>query len=370
MRVLAALSGGVDSAVAAARIRAGGHQVTGVHLALHDATSGWDATAGCASPVEDRDASRVAHLLGIPFEVWDFSQLFVSEVVDDFLAEYAAGRTPNPCLRCNRRIKFHALLERGLSAGFDAVATGHYARLGADGSSVSLHRATDTTKDQSYVLGVLDQHQLSHCLFPLGETTKEQVRQEALRLGLEVANKPDSLDICFIPDGDTPGFLTRAMGRRPGRIVDTAGTEVGSHDGHYQFTIGQRRGLRLGRPARDGQPRYVVGVDPGTNTVTVGAGDELLRDRVLGVRPTWTQRPVPGPWRGFAQLRAHGAPLAATFEVGERDGAPLVRCALDRPVRGVAPGQAMVMYDGDRVVGSATISATSCTTVPVEGMRQ
>lgn len=358
MRVLAALSGGVDSAVAAARMLAAGHQVTGVHLALHSDRSGMPASA-CASPAEVGDAQRVADLLGIPFDVWDFSQQFEVEVVDDFVAEYAAGRTPNPCLRCNRRIKFRALLDRGLLAGFDAVATGHYARLGNDGDVVSLHRAADPAKDQSYVLGILDQHQLAHCLFPLGHTTKAQVRQEASGLGLEVAEKPDSLDICFIPDGDTPGFLERAIGRRPGQIVDATGTEVGRHDGHYQFTVGQRRGLRLGRPAPDGQPRYVVGVNPDTNIVTVGAAHELLRDRITGIRPTWTQAAVPGPWRGFAQLRAHGAPLRATFEVEALDGVPQVLCRLDQPVRGVAPGQAMVMYDGDRVVGSSTISATS-----------
>ena len=204
MRVLAAMSGGVDSAVAAARAVEAGHDVTGVHLALSKNPQSYRTGArGCCSKEDAHDARRAADVLGIPFYVWDFSDDFIEDVVTDFLAEYSAGRTPNPCLRCNEKIKFAALLDRGIALGFDAVATGHHVRL-HDGV---LHRSVDAAKDQSYVLAVLRADQLAHSMFPLGEMTKQQVRAEAARRGFAVAGKPDSYDICFIPDGDTHGYL-------------------------------------------------------------------------------------------------------------------------------------------------------------------
>src|SRR4051794_37279408 len=217
MRVLAAMSGGVDSAVAAARAVAAGHDVTGVHLALSPSPASFrEGARGCCSLEDSRDARRAADVLGIPFYVWDVAERFGRDVVDDFVAEYAAGRTPNPCVRCNERIKFSAVLDRAVGLGFDAVCTGHYARI-LDGR---LHRAVDPAKDQSYVLGVLRPDQLAHAVFPLGDSRKDAVRAEAAVRGLAVADKPDSHDICFIADGDTRGWLRRRLGDRPGAFVD------------------------------------------------------------------------------------------------------------------------------------------------------
>ena len=353
MRVIAALSGGVDSAVATARLLEAGHDVVGVHLDLYRTDRADIANLrGCASLTHTDDAKAVADLLGINFEVWDFTDDFVELVVDDFFAEYKAGRTPNPCLRCNEKIKFAKVIERGIELGFDAMATGHYARLVRNGE-VELHRAVDHGKDQSYVLAVLDQHHLSHCLFPLGDSLKTDVRAEAAALGLAVADKPDSTDICFIPNGDTAGFLARELGTMPGEIVDTAGDVVGQHQGYHQFTIGQRRGLRLGVPAVDGKPRFVLGIEPATNRVIVGGADDLLVNHLRGIRPTWTQSPATeAPTRGLAQVRAHGAALPCTYALV--DGEFIV--TLDEPIKGVAPGQSVVLYDETRVVGGAIIT--------------
>jgi tRNA-specific 2-thiouridylase len=250
MKVLAAMSGGVDSAVAAARAVDAGHDVTGVHLALSAAPSSARTGArGCCTLEDARDARRAADVIGIPFYVWDFAARFAAEVVDDFVAEYAAGRTPNPCLRCNERIKFAAVLDKALALGFDAICTGHYARL----SGGALHRAVDTAKDQSYVLGVLTADQLAASLFPLGGSLKSEVRAEAAARGLLVADKSDSYDVCFIPDGDTAGWLRSKVGTAPGDVVDADGTVVGHHEGAHQFTVGQRRGLGVSSP--DGRPR-------------------------------------------------------------------------------------------------------------------
>ncbi|MFD0658427.1 tRNA 2-thiouridine(34) synthase MnmA [Thermocatellispora tengchongensis] len=234
------MSGGVDSAVAAARIAEAGHDVTGVHLALSANPQSYRTGArGCCTIEDSRDARRAADVIGIPFYIWDMAERFHRDVVEDFVGEYAAGRTPNPCLRCNEKIKFEAVLDRALALGFDAVATGHHARL-EDGV---LRRSVDAAKDQSYVLGVLTREQLAHAIFPLGGSTKAEVRAEAARRGLAVADKPDSHDICFIADGDTRGFLAERLGAAEGPIVDAlSGEVVGSHQGAYGFTVGQRKG--------------------------------------------------------------------------------------------------------------------------------
>ena len=274
------------------------------------------------------------------------------------MAEYAAGRTPNPCLRCNEKIKFAAVLDRALALGFDAVCTGHYAQV-SDGV---LRRAADLGKDQSYVLAVLRTDQLSHAIFPLGDTPKVQVRAEAAGRGLAVADKPDSHDVCFIADGDTKGFLARHLGQAPGRIVDAAGAVLGDHDGAYAFTVGQRKGLRVGTPAADGKPRYVLDIEPVTRTVTVGPAQELDITEITAARPVWTGcAPLPEPRDCLVQLRAHGDVHACT--AWRADDA--LRIRLHRPARGVAKGQAAVLYDGDTVLGSATISATSAGLAPV-----
>ncbi len=359
-RVVAAMSGGVDSAVAAARAVEAGHDVTGVHLALSRNPASYRSGArGCCTIEDSNDARRAADVIGIPFYVWDLSERFHEDVVEDFMDEYAAGRTPNPCLRCNEKIKFAAVLDRALALGFDAVATGHYAQLrtGDDGL-IEMHRAVDHGKDQSYVLGVLTQRQLAHSMFPLGDTSKPDVRREAERRGLLVADKPDSHDICFVADGDTAGWLREKLGDRApnhgGEIVDeTTGDVVGAHTGTYGFTIGQRRGLRLGTPAADGKPRFVLDIEPVSGTVTVGPRDRLAIDHVSGIRPRWCGT-VPATVNGTVQLRAHGAEHRATVQVlGDR-----VDIELLDPAEGIAPGQAAVIYDGSRVVGSATIEST------------
>ena len=346
------MSGGVDSAVAAARAAGAGHDVTGVHLALSSNPQSYRSGArGCCTLEDARDARRAADVIGIPFYVWDLAERFREDVVDDFVAEYAAGRTPNPCLRCNEKVKFSAVLDKALAMGFDAVCTGHYARV-VDGR---LLRAVDPAKDQSYVLGVLTTHQVAHAMFPLGPSLKTDVRREALARGLAVADKPDSHDICFIADGDTAGFLHSRLGAAPGSVVDQDGVEIGSHDGAYAFTVGQRKGLRIGHPAPDGKPRYVLDISPVTNTVTVGTAEALDVSRLTGVRPVWSGGEPTGSRSVLAQVRAHGDPVPATVWVeGER-----VVVELDTPLRGVAPGQAVVVYDDDAVLGSATIETTS-----------
>ncbi|QIV80213.1 tRNA 2-thiouridine(34) synthase MnmA [Mycolicibacterium frederiksbergense] len=354
MKVLVAMSGGVDSSVAAARMVDAGHDVVGVHLAL-SATPGTLRTGsrGCCSKEDAGDARRVADILDIPFYVWDFADRFKEEVIDDFVDSYARGETPNPCVKCNETIKFSALSARALALGFDAVATGHYARL-ADGR---LRRAVDIDKDQSYVLAVLTAQQLRHALFPIGDTPKSEIRAEAARRGLAVADKPDSHDICFIPSGDTRAFLGARIGVRPGAVVDSGGAVLAEHDGVHGFTIGQRKGLGIAGPGPDGQPRYVTGIDAATGTVRVGAADDLDVSTLTGEKPVFTAGTAPhGPIEGVVQVRAHGGFADAVAEL--RDGRLIAD--LRTPIRGVAPGQTMVLYRpdpaGDEVIASATVT--------------
>ena len=356
------MSGGVDSAVAAARAAEMGHDVTGIHLALSRNPQSYRTGArGCCTIEDSNDARRAADVIGIPFYVWDLSDRFHEDVVADFIAEYAEGRTPNPCLRCNEKIKFAAVLDRAMALGFDAVATGHYAQLvtGHDGM-IQMHRAVDMGKDQSYVLGVLTQEQLAHSVFPLGGSRKEDVRAEAERRGLSVAHKPDSHDICFISDGDTAGWLREKLGAWSGEIVDSATGEVlGAHEGAFGFTIGQRKGLRIGRPAADGKPRYVLDIEPVSGTVTVGPREELTVDHISATRPRWCGSVPTGTLHGTVQLRAHGEEHRAEIEVTGDGASSRVDITLLEPAQGIAPGQAAVIYQGSRVVGSATIIAAA-----------
>lgn len=375
MKILAAMSGGVDSAVAAARAVEAGHQVVGVHLALSRMPGTLrTGSRGCCTIEDSMDARRVANLLEIPFYVWDFSDRFKEDVVDDFIAEYEAGRTPNPCMRCNEKIKFAALLDKAIALGFDAVATGHYATLldGPDGTE--LHRASAWTKDQSYVLGVLTAEQLKYCYFPLGDTpSKALIREEAADRGIQISQKPDSHDICFIPDGDTRGWLSEHLAREPGEILDESGEVVGSHDGAHGYTIGQRRGLQLGVPAPDGNPRYVLSIRPVSNQVVVGPKEHLAVSRIAGGRFSWAGDPGFDLGEIFecdVQIRAHADPVPARAQLvpilddertelhrADATHEVVVDIALEQaePLLGVAPGQTAVLYIGTRVLGQFTI---------------
>ncbi|RUQ22332.1 MULTISPECIES: tRNA 2-thiouridine(34) synthase MnmA [Kocuria] len=379
MRVLAAMSGGVDSAVAAARAVDAGHDVVGVHLALSRMPGTLrTGSRGCCTIEDSMDARRVCDALGIPFYVWDFSERFKEDVVDNFIDEYSQGRTPNPCMRCNEKIKFAALLEKAVALGFDAVCTGHYAKVIEDAEgNRELHRAADWAKDQSYVLGVLTHEQLKHSMFPLAETpTKAEVRAEAEERGFSVAKKPDSHDICFIPDGNTRGWLEERIDLEEGDIKDTSGEVLGTHRGARAFTVGQRKGLSIGRPAADGKPRFVLEIRPKTNEVVVGPKEMLAVDEIRGIRESWAGLPISeiqafdasGPGLGdssasfdvMAQVRAHADPVPATAHVniGEVDGetAREIVIRLGEPLKGVAPGQTVVLYQGTRVLGQATIN--------------
>lgn len=362
MRVLAAMSGGVDSAVAAARAVQAGHEVVGVHLAL-SAKPGTLRTGsrGCCTIEDSRDARRAADVLGIPFYVWDFAERFTEEVVEDFVAEYAAGRTPNPCVKCNEKIKFAALLDRAIGLGFDAVCTGHYARLSTVDDAPELRRSADDGKDQSYVLASLRADQLRHAMFPLGDSTKPQVREEAALRGLAVADKADSHDICFIPDGDTRAFLTKRLGERPGVLVDDETSEViGEHGGVHGFTIGQRKGIGVQAPAANGRPRYVLSLEPVSGTVRVGSAERLSVTEIVAGKPVWPSgSSLSEPTDCVAQVRAHGGLAKGRASVNGNE----LTVTLTEPLQGVAPGQTVVLYRpdaaGDVVLGSATITATA-----------
>jgi len=369
------MSGGVDSAVAAARAKDAGHDVVGVHLALsRNRGTLRTGSRGCCTIEDAMDARRVAQMLDIPFYVWDFSERFQADVVDNFLDEYREGRTPNPCLRCNEKIKFDAVLDRAIELGFDAVATGHYAKVVTnDRGRRELHRAADWAKDQSYVLGVLTDAQLGYCMFPLADTpSKAQVRKEAEERGFSLAQKPDSHDICFIPDGDTQGYLREKLGVEPGVIVDQAGDTLGSHQGTHQYTVGQRKGLNVGYPTADGKPRYVLDIRPKSREVVVGPKEALQTTELSGSTVSFAgEDPVSSllvegtleasgqvwstkPFTCRVQVRAHADPVDSTVWV--EDG--VVRISFAEPLSGVAKGQSAVMYVGTRVLGQVTIDET------------
>jgi len=334
MKVLAAMSGGVDSSVAAAMLLEAGHDVVGVTMRLWEG----DVEGTCCSVAEIDDARRVAQQLGIDHWVFRFTDDFEARVVEPYAAAHAAGLTPNPCIECNRHVKFDRLLRRATQLGFDAVATGHHVRIRRENDRVQLLRGADPAKDQSYVLYVLGQRQLERCLFPVGEITKAEVRARAAALGLRTAAKPDSVEVCFVTaSGGRESLLRTRVGLRPGRVVDTSGKVVGRVDATELVTIGQRRGLGIGGGAR----RYALSVDPAVGTVVVGDLDDLMTDAVELTDVTWVDGPVIGAVE--AQCSAHGAAVEATL-----DGAT-VRFA--EAHRRVAPGQSVVLYRGDVMLG-------------------
>jgi tRNA-specific 2-thiouridylase len=338
-RVLVAMSGGVDSSVAAALLQEAGHDVVGVTLKLW----GGDGDRGCCSVADVDDARSVAVHLGIEHHVFNFGDDFDAHVVAPYVADHAAGRTPNPCIECNRHLKFDRLLRRADALGFDAVATGHHARIveRADGSR-RVARGADAAKDQSYVVHMLDQAALARVRFPVGRLTKEEVRAAATRADLATADKPDSQDVCFITGtGGRSAFLEGRVETHAGVVVDDQGRAVGSVEAVELVTIGQRHGLGL---PGGGAPRYAVAVDVPSATVTVGAKADLLTDRVDLDDLTWTAAPVTGPL--LAQCSAHGAPRAARV-----DGDAVV---FAEPARRVAPGQSVVLYEADQVIGAGT----------------
>ena len=354
MRIVAAMSGGVDSAVAAALLVRDGHDVVGLSMQLYDHSDreGGARFGSCCTIDDLHDARRVAARIGIPHYIVNFEREFADTVIADFVTEYAAGRTPIPCVHCNGDLKFATLVKRAGGLAADFVATGHYARVDVDPLTgrYRLKRGADRAKDQSYFLFTLDQAQLSHAMFPVGSLDKAAVREQARELGLEVADKPDSHEICFVADGDHAAFLEgHATMAGTGSIRDAAGRTVGRPEGVHRFTVGQRKGLGLSSPI----PLYVVGIDAASNSVTVGPKEALERRTLTAAGVNWIAGVEPaGGTRVTAQIRHRHREAAAAVE--PRPGGR-VHVAFDEPQTAVAPGQAVVFYSGDEMVGGGWI---------------
>jgi tRNA-specific 2-thiouridylase len=351
MRIVVAMSGGVDSSVAAALLAREGHEVIGLSMQLYDQRGGEIRFGSCCTIDDLHDARRVAARLGIPHYIVNFERQFGEQVVSNFVREYSAGRTPIPCVHCNGDLKFATLAERAAGLGADFVATGHYARVerGADGRFL-LRRGLDPAKDQSYFLFTLDQAQLAHAMFPVGALEKTDVRAQARELGLPISEKPDSHEICFVPDGDYAAFVERRTAvAGAGPIRDVAGTVVGRHDGVHRFTVGQRKGLGLSSPI----PLYVVNIDAAANSVTVGPREALQRTSLTASGVNWIAgTPPPAGTRVCAQIRYKHREAPAAITPFDRARVDVV---FDGPQNAVAPGQAVVFYDGESVLGGGWI---------------
>jgi len=347
-----AMSGGVDSSVAAALMAEAGHEVIGLSMQLYDQRDGEVRFGTCCTIDDLHDARRVAARLGIPHYIVNFEREFETHVVSNFVSEYAAGRTPIPCVHCNGDLKFATLAARAEGFGADAVATGHYARVERDAATgrYLLKRGCDAAKDQSYFLFTLTQAQLAHAAFPVGALDKQAVRAQARALDLPVADKPDSHEICFVPDGDQAGFVEKHGGAGAGGAIrDVEGRVVGTHGGVHRFTVGQRKGLGLSSPI----PLYVVGIDAANETVTVGPRAALERRSVTARQVNWIAGYAPPmASRATAQIRHRHPEAAATISPLDDDR---VQVEFDRPQSAVAPGQALVIYDGDVVLGGGWI---------------
>ncbi len=355
MQVLVAMSGGVDSSVAAAMLRDEGHEVVGVTLKLW----GGDSDSGCCSVSDVDDARRVAQQLDIEHLVFNFGDDFMADVVGPYVADHAAGLTPNPCIECNRHLKFDRLLVRAEALGFDAVATGHHARItAAPTGAPRITRGVDPAKDQSYVLHMLTAEQLARVLLPIGGLTKAEVRARAEALSLRTAGKPDSQDVCFISHagGGRSRFLGDRIELRPGRLVSSSGEDVGSVESVQLVTIGQRRGLGL---AGDGSPRYALDVDVDAGTVTVGHADELLVDGERIGSFTWVDAEARAQVQSgrtvTAQVSAHGEPLDVSAVQLHDPGAATISLTWAQQQRRIAPGQSIVLFDGAQVLGGGMV---------------
>ncbi len=353
-RVLVAMSGGVDSSVAAFLLKQQGYDCLGVTMKLYENETVGRRVGTCCSLDDIEDARAVAERIGIPYHVFNFTADFEGQVIRRFCEGYEAGETPNPCIDCNRYLKFARLMERARQLGCDFVATGHYARIGRAAGRYTLRAGLDAQKDQSYVLYSMTQAQLAHTLLPLGELHKTEVRALAAREGLCNAHKHDSQDICFVPDGDYAAFLERHRGSAypHGQFLDTAGRVLGEHKGYAHYTLGQRKGLGISAAA----PLYVTAKDPAANTVTLGENAALFQKLFFVREGNWLDGAAPaGPVRLAVCPRYHAPKTAAL--VAPAGGGNLVRVELDIPARAITPGQAAVFYEGDRVVGGGVICA-------------